>query len=60
LTYLEPMEGYTILEAETEEAAKKKAEEIFQNRRNVVIVEVKELTETEEQEDFGFDKRNLN
>lgn len=49
LTYLEPMEGYAILEAESVEQAKEKAETLFQNRQNVVIVETKELDEEDDE-----------
>lgn len=45
LSFLSPQEGYAFLSGETEEEVKEKAAELFSNRTNVKIVEVKELDE---------------
>ena len=47
VSFLDPVEGITVVEADTIEDATKQVELLFQNRQNLAVVNVKELDDAE-------------
>lgn len=64
LSFLDPTEGITIVEANSPDEAREKASVLFQNRQNLNIVDVKEYEEPTEEDLFGYlstlDKKDIN